>query len=114
RLTGAGDLAEGAVSNFASHTTGNHELSVIKYVEKLRAEFKVHSFTDRGVLVQSQIPIIDSRSVKEPPLCVADGTQSFGGKRRRIEEQMPWLTRIQEMNRFAAVVRYVRTAAAAQ
>lgn len=79
------------------------ELSVIKHIEELGAKLKSSPFADTGVLLQGEIPIVDSWPVEETPLCVAHDTEGLGRERGGIEEKVARLPRVEEADRFAAV-----------
>src|SRR6266436_6782635 len=61
------------------------KLGVVKCVEEVPTQLQPDPFGDRRVLVEGKIGIVDARPVKEVPTRIADGTQRFSAKCRRIE-----------------------------
>ena len=54
-----------------------HKLGVIEDVEELRAELERSTLRQFQILEQSDIPVIDSRSVEEPPVRSTQYGQCF-------------------------------------
>src|SRR5207253_2111582 len=93
--------------DFANDGTRFHELSMIENVEEFCTKFQGGPFSNSGVLVKSKIPIVDPRSMKKAALCVSHAAQDFLREGRGIKEQVPLLSRVEEMDRLAVVVGHV-------
>src|SRR6266581_3704104 len=87
---------------------------MIEDVEEFCTKFQGSPFANPGVLVKCKVPVVDPRPMEEPALCVTDGAKGFRREGGGIEEEIPRLSRVEEMNRLTVVVRHIGAATAAQ
>src|SRR5438552_15306117 len=87
---------------------------MIEDVEEFCTKFQGSPFANPGVLMKCKVPVVDPRPMEEPALCVTDGAKGFRREGGGIEEQIPRLSRVEEMNRLTVVVRHIGAAAATQ
>ena len=52
-------------------------MSMVENVVELSSECQLLSFSELYILHESQVPVRDSRTVKETPIGIAELTQSF-------------------------------------
>lgn len=69
------NLAECRVVDVAIHRVRTEELSVIKRVERLHAEFQYSGFGEMSLLQPCDVPIVHSQPVKQAPRCIYGRTQ---------------------------------------
>src|SRR5579864_2783137 len=74
RILRLGDLAEGAhrrttrgqtPSSAEADATRRDELRMVEEIEEFCTEFQIHTLRNRCVLVERQVPVIDSRSMEK-------------------------------------------------
>src|SRR5207253_5094587 len=80
-VAGICDLADIAIDL----TSRIRELSVVEHIEEFQTKLESAGFADTSVLVQREVPIIDSGAVEEAALCITHHTERLGSKWGRIE-----------------------------
>ena len=102
-VPGVRDLADVAIDL----TSRVRELRVVEHIEEFQTKLERAGFADTSVLVQREVPIIDSWAMEEPALGVSHDTQRFGGEWRNrgtiripynFEELVTWISRVEEMD----------------
>src|SRR5208337_2774011 len=64
-----------------SHVSARvHELRVVKPIEELNSEFRRESFPNTSHLLQREVPVVQSRSMKEAAVGVACNSDRLWGK----------------------------------
>ena len=88
-ITSATNLAKSARVDLAERTARlRRELSVIERIEKFCAKLESRPFADTSALVQGEVPIVYSGTVKETPVCITRDAEVLGTKRVGREELM--------------------------
>ena len=64
---------------------GLTELGVIERVEEFGTEFQVHAFFDECVFQQRRVPVVQTRSREEPPLCGSQRPDRLRAEERGIK-----------------------------
>src|SRR6185312_15968659 len=77
---------------------------MVEGVEEFRPELEQHPLRQTGIFVKCEVPLIESRSMEESPLGIADLTELLCRKRRGIKKQIARPSRIEKMDGLAIPV----------
>ena len=79
-------MSEGWAADVAVHRPVRIELRMIECIEGFETKFERFAFGDFRRLTESDVKIIDARSVEEPPGRCSGRAQSIRGEERRVEK----------------------------
>src|SRR2546426_8577574 len=85
RVARAGHITKQAAVEVSG---GVVELGVVEKIEELGSELHRHALADPSVLVNGEIPVVETRSVEELPVGIAKSAQRPGDKAVLREEQV--------------------------
>lgn len=63
---------------------------MIENVIELPPKLQVHTLRELSVFDDREIPVVDSRSMEEPSVCVALASDSGGSKGIGVEVEISW------------------------